>query len=258
MRTISIMNVKGGTGKTATAVNLAAILAVEQSKRVLVVDVDPQGDATYMLAPDYDMEAQTGAYGLLSLGEDPEAGVFETAFRGLDLVGGSPDLIYLSMDSSQRVTGAMETLRIWARSVGRYDYMIVDCPPAFCASTVAALAESDLVLIPVALDALSMRGCQLLTTQLETIHDISPSCCDVAILPTMWHNCEVCKQALDALVDMELPVLPVKIRRTDKVPESTFYRLPLIEYSRTSAAGVDYRQLAQMAMIHTGKAVQHG
>ena len=240
MKTISVMNVKGGVGKTVSAVNLAEILAAEYGKSVLVIDADPQGDATYMLAPDNDPD-QTGLYGLLALGALLQEAVVETRYRGIDLVPGSTDLVYLEMEASARITASLGG--ILERS--GYDVVLIDCPPSFGPATVAALSCADLVLIPVAMDALSIRGGQLLLTELEAVHEIAPTKAQARILPTMYHRCEACDQALRYLDTQNLPHTRTAIRRTDKVPESTFYAQLLGEYSPRSSAGRDYRMLTE-------------
>jgi len=252
MKTYAIMNVKGGVGKTVTAVNLAQILAGEHHKRVLLIDADAQGDASYLLTPDY--ADGSGLYGCLVLGGPYEDCVNQTRYRDLDIITGGSDLFYVSMESAERMTGAMSDLLDNLRTDGEYDYVIIDCPPSFSAPSVAAIANSDRVIIPVKLDALGIRGCRFLTDQIEAMHDYNPGMALPMVLVTMWHNVEVCRDAMDLLQENGFSVYQTMIRRTDKVDEATFYGQAMQEYSPWSAAGRDYRDFVQELLYREGGA----
>lgn len=242
MKTISVMNVKGGVGKTITAVNLAQILAGDHHKRVLLIDADAQGDASYLLTPDY--ADGSGLYGCLVLGGHYEDCISETRYRDLDIVTGGSDLFYVSMEGAERMTGAMGDLLNNLRTDGEYDYVIIDCPPSFSAPSVAAICNSDQVIIPVKLDALGIRGCRFLQDQIEAVHEYNPAMELPRVLVTMWHNVEVCREGITLLHSSGIRRFNTTIRRTDKVDESTFYGQALNEYSPWSAAGRDYRNFA--------------
>ena len=252
MKTYAIMNVKGGVGKTVTAVNLAQILAGEHHKRVLLIDADAQGDASYLLTPDY--ADGSGLYGCLVLGGPYEDCVNQTRYRDLDIITGGSDLFYVSMESAERMTGAMSDLIDNLRTDGEYDYVIIDCPPSFSAPSVAAIANSDRVIIPVKLDALGIRGCRFLTDQIEAMHDYNPGMALPMVLVTMWHNVEVCRDAMDLLRENGFSVYQTMVRRTDKVDEATFYGQAMQEYSPWSAAGRDYRDFVQELLYREGGA----
>lgn len=240
MKVISVMNVKGGVGKTITAVNIAQILAGEHDRRVLLIDADPQSDASYLLAPDDDEYA--GTYGALTSGGCWDEYVVPTRYRDLDIMPGSSDLFYVSMEVADRSVRAMGDLMDSLRADGPYDFVIIDCPPSFSAPSIAAICNSDQVIIPVKLDALGIRGCKFLTDQIEAMHDYNPDLAIPSVLVTMWHNAEVCVQSLELLHRYGFRVFATMIRRTDKVPESTYYAQAISEYSRRSAAGQDYRR----------------
>lgn len=246
MKVISIMNVKGGVGKTVTAANLAEILASEYDQRVLLIDADAQGDATYYLLGDRAVEAG-GTYGALVFGGSYNESVWQSPYRRLDVMPGSSDLFWISMDRSGDITESMRDLLDALAEDAAYDVIIIDCPPSFSAVSVAALANSTHLIMPVSLSAFGLRGCQFLARQVEAISDYS----DIKItgvLPTMWRNSEVCQQSLELLKGMDLPVFETVIRRTDKVDEATFFSKTLSDYSRFSAAGRDYRSFAQELM----------
>jgi chromosome partitioning protein len=245
MVVISIMNVKGGVGKTITAVNLAEILAGDHEQRVLLVDADPQANATEMLLTNQD---PCGLYEALRFGGCVDDYTQPTRYRNLDILAGSDDLFYLPIDEAAQTVKAMGDIMEALREDGAYDYVIIDCPPAFQATSVASICSSDGVVIPVRLDAWSQTGARYLIRQIETMADYNPRCQVLGTLPTMYHNAAVCNQALEALSAHNLNPFPVCIRRTDKVDESTFMGMALQEYSKFSAAGRDYRRFAELLL----------
>lgn len=249
MKTISIMNVKGGVGKTITAVNVAQILAVELGQKVLLIDADAQADATAMLAS-ADEGDFSGLYGVIEVGGVAMDFVSETKYRNLDIVTGASDLFYVSMSQAEAVNKTLGDFLQNVEEDGQYDFCIIDCPPSFSAPSVAAICNSDQIVIPVKLDAFGLRGCQFLVDQVEALNEINPLVNVSGALVTMYHNCEVCNQSLEMLRGSGVPVFDTVIRRTDKADESTFYGQALCEYSRWSSAGRDYRAFVDELLLH--------
>ena len=244
MRVIAIMNVKGGVGKTVTTVNLATILAELYHKRVLVVDADGQGDTSAFFGVDTSHDA-----GLPSLMQGfcncyTEV-VEQTNFAGVELISANSDLYNIDLEALKRGgnigISTITDLRDAVIEDDAYDVILIDCPPSFTACGVAALAAADGVIVPVKLDAFSVRGMQFLLDQIHQLHQVNGRCRVDGVLVTQWHNVDVIHQAETMLRDKGLPVFGSHIRRTDKVDESTWYCEPLQVYSRYSSAGVDYR-----------------
>lgn len=252
MKTISVMNVKGGVGKTITATNLAQILAAEHGKRVLLIDADAQGDASYYLAQDDARNEYSGVYGAMVLGGCWADYTQRTRYRSLDIMPGTSDLFWISMDNSGEITKAMREMLDAMSEDAAYEYVVIDCPPSFSAVSVAAIANSDHVVIPVSLSAFGLRGSRFLSRQIEAMSDYAEVSI-LGLLPTMWRNTEVCRQSLALLHELGLPVFETMIRRTDKVDESTFYAQCLCEYSRFSAAGKDYRAFVSELLDKIGE-----
>lgn len=256
MKVISVMNVKGGVGKTITAVNVAEILAGDFGFRVLLIDADPQADATKLLLPNE--EDPYGLYGALIHGGCYDEYVFGTRYRDLDIIPGSSDLFYLAMDVAEKTVKSfgdlLENLADDQRNGDpeAYDVVVIDCPPSFSAVSVAAICNSDRLVIPVTLDAFGISGCRFLVDQIEAMKAYNADI-EVGALVTKWHNVEVCNQSLALLQGTEIPVYNTKIRRTDKVDESTFYGMALGEYSRFSSAGRDYRAFSKELMDQIGE-----
>lgn len=250
MKTISILNLKGGVGKTVTAVNMAHILAAEHRQRVLLVDCDSQCNATefFGLRPD---EHSVTLDNIL-LGEaEPYYGenVCSTDYPGLDMIAASDGLMDLDMSqiAAQRVHGrVLAELCDAIREDDAYDYVIFDCPPAFNAASATALVASDEVIVPIKLDAFSVRGLVNVARQIENIKRLNRQIRIAGALITMWRNVPVVLEAEGSLRDSGvLPVFQTVIRRTDKVDEMTFERKPITIYSPRSNAGYDYRAFVQ-------------
>lgn len=238
-----IMNAKGGVGKTVTTVNMAALLAQQYKKRVLVVDADGQGDASAFLGAD------TNESGLSALMQGycncySEA-IEPSNFPGVDILSGNSDLYTIDLEALKRGgnigISTITDLRDNIIEDDSYDLMLIDCPPGFTACSVAALAAADSVIIPAKLDAFSVRGMTFLMEQIKQLRKVNGRCRLDGILVTQWHNADVIHQAEALLRKKGLPVFDARIRRTDKVDESTWAQQPLQIYSRHSSAGSDYR-----------------
>lgn len=132
-------------------------------------------------------------------------------------------------------------------SMHLYDWVLVDCPPAFNAASAAALIAADEVIIPIKLDAFSLRGMANLMRQIANMRQINPKLRLGGLLPTMWYRSENIQRAEETLRASGLPVYP-HIRRTNKVDDMTFAQEPLLISSPKSAAGKDYRTFVRTLM----------
>lgn len=251
MRTSVILNLKGGVAKTATAVNLAAILASDYKKTVLLVDADSQCNATEFFGGDPVKGSLADA-----LRHDGDGGTFAAAsiqasnFNGVDLLCGSEDLMDLDLTKVELQSVRASVLREMTQRPAvrdRYDYCIVDCPPAFNAASTAALIAADDVVIPIKLDAFALRGMGNLMRQIANMRKINPSLRLSGCLPTMWYNSPQIVEAEQTLRDSGLPMYS-HIRRTNKVDAMTFAQEPLLITSPRSAAGIDYREFVREYM----------
>lgn len=249
MRTIAICNLKGGVAKTTTTVNLAAILAAELGKNVLVIDADSQANATSFLGGDKRM---FGMYHLLKTGDFT---LQHTNIELVALISGEARL--MDLDLTKAGSGELnlkclcELRRLLEVSPSveeiygqRFDYCLVDCPPAFNAASSAALIAADEVLIPVKLDAFALEGMANLLQQIQNMRRLNPALKVLGVLPVMWYKSDSILKAERALRDAGLRVLP-RIRRSDKVDEMTYSQAPLIQCSPRSGPCRDYRRLAR-------------
>lgn len=250
MRSIAIMNLKGGTGKTVTTINLAHILVADYGQRVLVVDCDGQCNLTrfYGIA---DADATTVADLLSGLAEAFWAENVLQVSEQMWLLPASPMLYTVDAAALTKQGGSyqrMLALRDFAEAVAEddgADVILYDCPPGFTAASCAALLAADEVIVPTLLDGFSLEGVVELDTQISNLRRVSPGIRIAGVLINQWHRCPVVEQGEALLRDRGIPVFHTVIRRTDKVPESTFMREAVLDYSATSAASRDFRALAE-------------
>lgn len=246
MKTICIMNLKGGVGKTVTAGNFADVLAADHGRRALLIDADHQGNTSRFFRAD--QEAATLRDILAGDSEPywPES-VQRTGYEGLDIIPADMSLAELDAaperdpEAVWRLLGFLEEVDL----DDAYDYVIIDMPPAFSLAARAALAAADEVIVPIKLDAFSVDGMAELLRQINAMRKVNERLTLAGVLVTMWRNIDVVNQAEKVLRSGSFPVFRTVIRQTDRVDESTFQRQPLRVYSPRSAACVDYRALVQ-------------
>lgn len=242
MRVISVMNLKGGVGKTTTTVNMAAILARDYDKRVIVIDADPQGNATDFF----------GARGEPGLAEwyrcpDPGEAVFsavQTVMDGVSIVPGCMDLIDLDIKATpeERRENFLSICRLCDGLSDEADVILIDCPPCFTTTSIGAVMASEDIIIPVKPDGFVFSGVGELQRQIDGLRTVNPLVKISGALITMWHNAEAVTAGVSALRESGIvPVFRTVIRRTDKVDESTYARQTLDTWSPYSSAGRDYK-----------------
>ena len=246
MRTTAILNLKGGVAKTTTAVNMAAILARDYQSRVLLIDADSQCNTTEFFGADPTDGNLAGLLRHAKGNTDPVIlaadCVQHTRFPNVDILPGDESLMDMDLSQVKLGTANANILRALAEVVaGLYDYILIDCPPAFNAASAAALIAADDVIIPIKLDAFSLRGMGNLMRQIKNMRQINPKLRLAGCLPTMWYRNSQITDAEAQLRQVGLPVFH-HIRRSDKVDDMTFRQDPLLVTSPNSGAGVDYRR----------------
>ena len=242
MRTTAILNQKGGVAKTVTAVNMAAILAADYNMEVLVVDGDAQANATEFFGG-----LQRGACTLADLLRRHNDGqtIQASNFDGVALLGADDSLMDLDLSAVKSKEADVTSLaRLVEQYKRRFDYVLIDCPPAFNAASAAALLAADDVIIPIKMDSFALRGMANLMRQIKNMQAINPSLRVAGLLPTMVYKSDAITQAMDALQSSGLQVFPA-IRRSNKTDDSTFAQAPLIQSSPKSAACIDYRRFVR-------------
>ena len=246
MRVTAIINLKGGVAKTTTTINMAAILA-RAGARVLLIDADSQCNCTEFFGAD---ESYGNLAGILRI--DPmrhpnpygfAAGCIQrTAYDRLDILPGEDSLMDLDLSKVESGNISINIIRRMLENLSsNYDFCLVDCPPAFNAASAAALVAADDAIIPIKLDAFSLRGMGNMMRQILNMQRINPRLRVAGVLPTMWYRADQIKACEDQMQKSGLNVYP-HIRRSDRVDDMTYRQEPLLITSPNSAAGVDYRR----------------
>lgn len=242
MRTTAILNLKGGVAKTSTAVNMAAILAADYKKRVLVVDADSQSNSTEFFGGISKSRCTFADMLRKICVNEPIA---PSNFPGVSLLPADDTLMDLDLSKVEDKSVDVGCLKRKLNGLAtKYDFVVIDCPPAFNAATAAALIAADDVVIPIKLDAFSLRGMGNLMRQIANMKKINKNLRLAGLLPTMCYKSESIKDAMEQLRASKLPVFS-PIRRTAKVDDMTFAQEPLIVSSPKSAACVDYRRFVK-------------
>lgn len=244
-RIIAIANQKGGVGKTTTCVNLASALA-EAGKRVLVVDMDPQGNATMGCGVDK-RQLEVSTLDVL-LGEAtvdevklaPEGQQFELLPGNADLTAAEVGLMKLEA-RERRLSRALAPVQ------GRYDYILIDCPPSLNMLTVNALAAANGVLIPMQCEYYALEGLSALLDTIRRIQEtVNPKLAIEGVLRTMYDvrnnlSNEVSSQLLQHFGDK---VYRTIVPRNIRVAEAPSYGQSVIGYDRASRGSIAYLGLA--------------
>lgn len=242
-RIISVVNQKGGVGKTTTAVNLTAALT-EQGKRVLLCDFDPQANATSGLGVDKHRTGKT-IYDVLINQVDPASCVVETKFGGVlpsgsALAGAGVELIG-AQDREHQLKNALEKLR------EQYDYILIDCPPSLELLTLNGLCAADGVLIPVQCEYYALEGLSDLMATMRAIKKrISPKLDIFGVVLTMYDGRTNFSAQVAQEVRRHFPgkVFNTMIPRNVRLAEAPSHGLPVSAYDRSSRGAQAYTQLA--------------
>lgn len=241
MRITAILNLKGGVAKTTTAINMAAILAQDHKKRVLLIDADSQCNST-----DFYGGAMPGRCTMSDLlrRTDVNSPILESSFPGVDIIPADDSLMDLDLSKVENKTVDVQCLSKLLKRVTRYDYVLIDCPPAFNAATAAALLAADDVVIPIKLDAFAIQGMANLMRQVENMKRVNPRLRVAGILPVMWYRSAKVAAAESMLRESKLHIFS-HIRRSPTVDAMTYSQIPLCAGSRNSGAGRDYKDFVE-------------
>ncbi len=258
-RVIAIANQKGGVGKTTTAVNLGASLASSE-KKTLLIDCDPQGNATSALGFPKDPARRT-LYQALILGEPTDRIVIDAKVDGLDLIPSDKNLVGASVELVQMENREYRLKELMPALRDRYEFILIDCPPSLDLLTVNALAASDSVLVPIQCEYLALEGVsELLDTLMRMRRTINPELAIEGILLTMYDDrTTLSKQvAADLRSFFGAQVFETIIPRNVRLAEAPSHGMPVILYDIHSKGAEGYIQLAKEVIENAQKRVGQG
>ena len=246
MQIISVINQKGGVGKTTTVINLAAGLS-KLDKKILVIDLDPQGNATTGLGLSNMDNSTDTIYGVLNGTREIEAVIKKTQFENLDIITSNVDLSGLEVetaDDSNRAFILKIKLAAYLNvSKQFYDYVLIDCPPSLSLLTVMALVSSNSLLVPLQTEFFALEGLTQLIKTIERIKiSLNPDLKIRGILLTMYDkrnklSSQVEKEARDYFSEK---VYSTVIPRNVRLSEAPSHGMPVLIYDKTCPGSKSY------------------
>ena len=237
-RIISVINQKGGVGKTTTVINLAAGLSMK-GKKILVIDLDPQGNATTGLGLSNTTDSETTIYSVLN-GEKKISDVIQqTRFNNLNLITSNVDLSGLEVETAGDSRRAFklkdELASILNDSKPLYDYIVIDCPPSLSLLTIMALVASDALVVPLQTEFFALEGLTQLMKTIERIKtNLNPSLEIRGILLTMFDK----RNKLSGQVEVEArnyfkeKVYATAVPRNVRLSEAPSHGIPVLLYDK--------------------------
>ena len=246
MQIISIINQKGGVGKTTTVINLAAGLS-KQKKKILVIDLDPQGNATTGLGLSNVENSEETIYGVLNGTKKISEIIKKTGFENLDIITSNVDLSGLEVetagDSNRAFILKVKLTAYLNDSRADYDYILIDCPPSLNLLTVMALVSSDSLVVPLQAEFFALEGLTQLMKTIERIKvSLNPELNIRGILLTMYDkrnklSAQVEKEARDYFSDK---VYATVIPRNVRLSEAPSHGMPVLIYDKSCPGSKSY------------------
>jgi chromosome partitioning protein len=244
-RVLAVVNQKGGVGKTTTTVNLAAALA-QAGRRVLLVDVDPQGNATMGSGIDKRTLARTVYHALLGLGElssirvRAERAGYDLVPANRELAGAEVELVELPSRET-RLKAALE------RVTADYDYILIDCPPSLSLLTVNALAAAHRVLVPMQCEYYALEGLSDLVGTIKRVRaNLNPALDIAGLLRTMYDPRNTLSQQVSRELEAHFgdKVFRTLVPRNVRLAEAPSYGVPAVLWDPSSKGAQAYMALA--------------
>ena len=246
---ISVINQKGGVGKTTTVVNLATALA-ELGKKILVIDLDPQGNATTGLGAS-NKDTNKNIYKIIIGQNNPENCIQRSCVKNLDLIGSNVNLSGLEIETANNPSRAFLLKEILKKNkdlFSKYENIFIDCPPSLSLLTVMSLVVADEILVPLQTEFFALEGISQLVKTIERIKiSLNPNLNIRGILLTMFDK----RNKLSNQVDEEArkyfkeKVYRTVIPRNVRLSEAPSHGVPCIVYDRECLGSNSYIKLAQ-------------
>lgn len=244
-RVIAVANQKGGVGKTTSSVNLAAALA-RFKKKVLLIDMDPQGNATVSVGIEKD-DLELSMLDVLTENIKLKNAILSTETKGLDVVGANSDLTAAEVKLIDSEKGALKLNKALKKQKERYDAIIIDCPPTLGMLTLNALGAADGLLVPVQCEYFALEGLSSLMDTIQTVQESLNSNLHLdGLLRTMYdRRNNLANDVSNELVShFGMQVLQTIIPRNVRLAEAPSHGESILEYDVRSSGAVAYLALA--------------
>ena len=243
---LSIINQKGGVGKTTTVINLAAGLSMK-NKKILVIDLDPQGNATTGLGMSNVINSDQTIYGVLNGTKKIEDVIRKTEFKNLDLITSNVDLSGLEVETAgdnRRAFILKEQLMAYLHDSGAfYDYVLIDCPPSLSLLTIMALVASNSLIVPLQTEFFALEGLTQLMKTIDRIkNNLNPELIIKGILLTMYDK----RNKLSSEVEKEArgyfkeKVYQTVVPRNVRLSEAPSHGVPVLIYDKSCPGSKSY------------------
>ena len=242
---IAISNQKGGVGKSTTAINLSACLA-ERRKKVLLVDMDPQGNSTSGLGIDRDDLEET-VYDTLIERSDIANCIVKTEVERLDLLPSNVELAGAEIELMEFDDRNELLKKALSSQISNYDYILIDCPPSLSLLTLNALSAADGVLIPVQCEYYALEGLSQLLKTINLVKErINPSLQINGLLFTMYDSrTKLSNDVIQNVKDnLDVHIYSTLIPRNVRLAEAPSYGMPIVKYDPRSTGTQSYRAFA--------------
>ena len=259
MKIISVINQKGGVGKTTTVINLASALS-QQGKKILVIDLDPQGNATTGLGLSNTEQSDQTIYGILNGTMSISNVIKKTNFKDLDLITSNVDLSGLEVETAGDTDRAFilkSKLTAYLNdSRALYDYIFIDCPPSLSLLTVMALVSSNSLLVPLQTEFFALEGLTQLMKTIERIKvNLNPELKIQGILLTMYDR----RNKLSSQVEQEArdyfkeKVYQTVIPRNVRLSEAPSHGVPVLIYDKNCPGSKSYYNFTDEFILQENK-----
>ena len=245
---ICIANQKGGVGKTTTSVNLASAMAVSRNKRVLVIDLDPQGNASSGVGVKRYENQDNNIYHVLIGEKKIEEAIQKTKMDSLDVVAANPDLVGAEIELIDMEHRNHRLKKALARVSDRYDYIFIDCPPSLGLLTVNALTAANSFLVPLQCEYYALEGLsQLLNSAGLIKNQLNPNLKIEGIVLTMFDTRnKLSHQVVDEIRShFKEKVFQAVIPRNVRLSEAPSHGQSIFQYDRKSVGAMMYEKLAK-------------
>ena len=257
---ISVINQKGGVGKTTTVINLAAALA-KKGKKILVVDLDPQGNATTGLGKSNNHEDKS-IYNVLIGKITSKDAIQQSSVPGLDLIGSNVNLSGLEVETANNANRAFMLKEILIKEnekyFSKYENIFIDCPPSLSLLTVMSLVSADELLIPLQTEFFALEGITQLIKTIDRIKDnLNPDLSIRGVLLTMFDK----RNKLSSQVDEEArkhfkdKVYKTVVPRNVRLSEAPSHGMPCIIYDKNCSGRKSYTKLAEEFINQRGQSM---